>query len=99
MECCCWQTHPHVTSCVPDVSDAASVSAACQLVSTRLGEAGLNLLVNNAAVNRPIPGSLAQTGADDMMDVYRTNVVGPMLLSKVGARPYAPTHCIDTSIH
>ncbi|XP_067091679.1 zgc:158868 [Osmerus mordax] len=77
------QRHPQMVIIVPlDVSDAASVSAACQVVSTRLGDAGLNLLVNNAAVNRPIPGSLAQTGADDMMEVYRTNVVGPMLLTK-----------------
>lgn len=41
----------------------------------------LNLLINNAAVNPP--GSLVETGAQQMMEVFQTNTVGPLLMIKV----------------
>lgn len=77
------QKHPQLVIIVTlDVSDAASVAAASEVVSARLAGAGLNLLVNNAAVNHPDPGHLAQTEGQDMMEVYQTNVVGPLLVTK-----------------
>ncbi len=51
-------------------------------MEAKLKGKGLNLIINNAGVN--IPGSLAETGKQEMVDVYTTNVVGPMLIAKVG---------------
>lgn len=51
------------------------------MVEAKLDGRGLNLIINNAAVN--IPGSLAETGKQEMVDVFTTNVVGPMLITKV----------------
>jgi len=50
-------------------------------VEAKLNGRGLNLIINNAGVN--IPGSLAETGKQEMVDVFTTNVVGPMLVAKV----------------
>lgn len=67
------------------MSSEDSISAAVQAVSRQIGEAGLNVLINNAAINRPAaPGLLSLTRKTDMMQVYETNVVGPFLLAKVG---------------
>lgn len=67
------------------MSDENSISAAVQAVSKQIGDGGLNLLINNAAINKPAsPAPMSATGKKDMMDVYETNVVGPFLLAKVG---------------
>ncbi|XP_071345181.1 C-signal-like [Trachinotus anak] len=67
-----------------DTSDEDSISAAVQAVSEQVGVSGLNLLINNAAINKPAaPAPLSATGKKDMMDVYETNVVGPFLLAKM----------------
>ncbi|XP_033490661.2 C-signal-like [Epinephelus lanceolatus] len=69
---------------VLDMSDEDSISAAVQVVSKQIGAAGLNLLINNAAITKPaIPGPLSATGKKDMMEVYETNVVGPFLIAKM----------------
>ncbi|KAL0168098.1 hypothetical protein M9458_036320, partial [Cirrhinus mrigala] len=57
-----------------------SIAEASKLVEAKLEGKGLNLIINNAGVN--IPGSLAETGKQEMVDVYTTNVVGPMLIAK-----------------
>uniref|UniRef100_A0A3B3YQ92 Uncharacterized protein n=1 Tax=Poecilia mexicana TaxID=48701 RepID=A0A3B3YQ92_9TELE len=65
-------------------ADEDSISAAFQAVSQKLGTTGLNLLINNAAINKPsAPGSLSATRKQDMMEVYETNVAGPFILTKV----------------
>ncbi|XP_037306924.1 C-signal isoform X2 [Pungitius pungitius] len=67
-----------------DVSDEDSISAAFQALNKQLGAGGLNLLINNAAINQPgSPGPLSATGKQDMMQVYETNVVGPFLIAKM----------------
>ncbi|XP_041795579.1 C-factor [Chelmon rostratus] len=67
-----------------DMSDEDSISAAVQAVSKQIGAGGLNLLINNAAINKPaVPALLDVTGKKDMMEVYETNVVGPFLLVKM----------------
>ncbi len=64
-----------------DTTSPSSIAEASKLVETKLKGKGLNLIINNAGVN--IPGSLAETGKQEMVDVYTTNVVGPMLIAKV----------------
>ncbi|XP_070763946.1 C-signal-like [Enoplosus armatus] len=67
-----------------EMSDEGSISAAVRAVSGMIGAGGLNLLINNAAVNKPpMPAPLSATGKKDMMDVYETNVVGPFLIAKM----------------
>ena len=67
------------------MSDEDSILTAVQTVSKHIGAGGLNLLINNAAINKPAsPGMLSATRKKDMMEVFETNVAGPFLLSKVG---------------
>ena len=66
------------------MSDEDSISAAVLAVSRQIGADGLNLLINNAAVNKPaLPAPLSATGKEHMMEVYETNVAGPFILTKV----------------
>ncbi|KAM6937623.1 C-signal-like [Xenentodon cancila] len=67
-----------------DMADEDSISAAVQTLSQKTGADGLNVLINNAAINKPeAPGPLSVTGKRDMMEVYETNVAGPFLLTKM----------------
>lgn len=67
-----------------DMSDEDSISAAVHAVSRQIGADGLNLLINNAAVNKPaLPAPLSATGKEHMMEVYETNVAGPFILTKL----------------
>lgn len=77
--------HPgKITIIKLDMSDEDSICAAVQAVSEKIGTSGLNLLINNAAINKPAsPAPLSATGKRDMMEVYETNVVGPFLLAKM----------------
>ncbi|XP_060891013.1 C-signal [Labrus mixtus] len=77
--------HPGKISIIRlDISDEESISAAVQAVSEHIGDGGLNLLINNAAINKPAsPAPLSATEKKHMMDVYETNVVGPFLLAKM----------------
>lgn len=68
------------------MADEQSISAAVEAVKKKVGASGLNLLINNAAINKPAsPASLLSTGKKDMMEVFETNVAGPFLLTKVGS--------------
>ncbi|GAA6221202.1 uncharacterized protein LOC108879780 [Lates japonicus] len=67
-----------------DMLDEDSILTAVQAVSKQVGAVGLNLLINNAAINTPAsPAPLSATRKKDMMEVYETNVVGPFLLAKM----------------
>ncbi|KAA0714939.1 L-xylulose reductase [Triplophysa tibetana] len=63
-----------------DICSSASIKEALKLVENEVQEKGLNLIINNAGVN--IPGSLADTEKSMMVDVYTSNVVGPMMVAK-----------------
>ncbi|XP_015266928.1 PREDICTED: C-factor-like [Gekko japonicus] len=63
-----------------DTSDPSSIQAAAARVTEHLQGAGLNLLINNAAIVKP--SSLESETAEDMAEVYKTNVIGPMLMSQ-----------------
>ncbi|KAF6716345.1 C-factor [Oryzias melastigma] len=77
--------HPGKISIIKlDVADEQSISAAVEAVKKKVGASGLNLLINNAAINKPAsPASLLSTGKKDMMEVFETNVAGPFLLTKM----------------
>lgn len=65
-----------------DLADEDSISAVVQTVGQQIGPDGLNLLINNAAINKPdVQASLVNTGKRDLMAVFE--VAGPFLLTKV----------------
>ncbi|XP_059190328.1 C-signal [Centropristis striata] len=67
-----------------DTSDEDSISAAVQTVKEQIGDGGLNLLINNAAITKPeTPAPLSATEKKHMMEVYETNVAGPFLIAKM----------------
>ncbi|XP_015266922.1 PREDICTED: C-factor-like [Gekko japonicus] len=63
-----------------DTSDPSSIQAAATRVTEHLQGAGLNLLINNAAILRP--STLESETSEVMAEVYKTNVIGPMLVSQ-----------------
>ncbi|GCC26262.1 hypothetical protein chiPu_0004677 [Chiloscyllium punctatum] len=60
--------------------DSASIRRAVERVEAILGSSGLNLLINNAGINSY--ATLKTVTAEDMMVVYQTNVVGPLLVTQ-----------------
>ncbi|XP_054856421.1 C-factor-like [Eublepharis macularius] len=72
--------HPNLAILQLETTDSASVEAAAKKAEAHLGSCGLNLLINNAGI---MPAcSLESATAEDMLDVYNTNLVGPMLITK-----------------
>uniref|UniRef100_UPI00398E4C99 C-signal-like isoform X1 n=1 Tax=Pristiophorus japonicus TaxID=55135 RepID=UPI00398E4C99 len=66
-----------------DVSDPASIKCAAEAVEATICTTGLNLLINNAGINSF--AILETLTAEEMMAAYKTNVVGPLLVTKVMA--------------
>ncbi|XP_073454084.1 C-signal-like [Aquarana catesbeiana] len=66
-----------------DVTDKASIEDAYSVVKEILKGHGLNLLINNAgiAIFHPVD----ETIAEDMTRVYKTNTIGPMLVTQAFA--------------
>ncbi|XP_063053503.1 C-signal [Engraulis encrasicolus] len=83
------QKHPQkITTLRLDQTDQATISEAARQVGSALKGAGLNLLINNAGINQAansntVPvGNLAHTGEKEMTEVFLTNTVGPMIVTK-----------------
>ncbi|OXB76047.1 UNVERIFIED_CONTAM: hypothetical protein H355_000146 [Colinus virginianus] len=63
-----------------EVTDPASIKAAAASVGEHLKGSGLNLLINNAGIGNN--NSLDTETLDDMLHVFTTNTVAPLLLSQ-----------------
>ncbi|XP_072351375.1 C-signal-like [Scyliorhinus torazame] len=63
-----------------DVDDFGSIQECADQIEKILGNNGLNLLINNAGVN--FGGDLNEVTPETMMKSYRTNAVGPMMVTK-----------------
>ncbi|XP_015266923.1 PREDICTED: C-factor-like isoform X1 [Gekko japonicus] len=63
-----------------DTSDPSSIKTAAAKVTEKLQGAGLNLLINNAAIVRP--NTLELETAEDMAEVYKTNLIGSMVVTQ-----------------
>lgn len=74
------QKQPDRVIIVPlDVSDPASVQTAAQLVAAQTD--ALDVLINNAGINRPgSEQTLTTMDADVMTHILRVNTVGPLLV-------------------
>ncbi|XP_003229926.1 C-signal [Anolis carolinensis] len=72
--------HPNLVILKLEATNPASIQSAAKEAKSRLGDQGLNLLINNAGV---MPAcTLESATAKDMLDVYNINLVGPMLVTK-----------------
>lgn len=72
--------HGNITPLMLDVTDAAQVAAAVESVSGRLGEAGLDALVNNAGVAVPAPVELIPL--DELRRQFEINVIGVVAVTQ-----------------
>ncbi|XP_078525571.1 C-signal-like [Lissotriton helveticus] len=63
-----------------EATDPTSVNKAAKEVEAHLKGAGLNVLINNAGIMPP--STLETVDAEDLMHLYTTNVVGPLLVTK-----------------
>ncbi|XP_018430261.1 PREDICTED: uncharacterized protein LOC108802914 [Nanorana parkeri] len=75
--------HSNLVTVRMDVTDKASIEAAYDVVKETLKGHGLNLLINNAGI--AIYHPVEETTAEDMMRLYKTNTVGPMLVTQAFA--------------
>ncbi|XP_060578594.1 C-signal-like isoform X1 [Ruditapes philippinarum] len=63
-----------------DLNDETTFTSAAKTVEDIVGDAGLNLLINNAGVaNR---SSLDTVTSEDMISLFKINAVGPLMLTK-----------------
>ncbi|XP_060110149.1 C-signal-like [Heteronotia binoei] len=72
--------HPEVKIILLEVTDSSSIQAAVAKVTEHLQGAGLNLLINNAGIIRL--STLESETGKNMSEVYKTNVIGPMMVSQ-----------------
>ncbi|XP_020378245.1 C-factor-like [Rhincodon typus] len=75
------KSFPNIKVLKLDVDDFGSIQECAAQIEKILGNNGLNLLINNAGVN--YGGALNEITPESMMNSYRTNVVGPMMVTKV----------------
>uniref|UniRef100_A0A8C5MRB3 Uncharacterized protein n=1 Tax=Leptobrachium leishanense TaxID=445787 RepID=A0A8C5MRB3_9ANUR len=74
------EKHENVIVIRLDSTDSASINATVKQVEKHLNGKNLDLLINNAGVLNP--QSLETQTAEDMLQVYNINVVGPMLVTQ-----------------
>ncbi|XP_071670510.1 C-signal-like isoform X2 [Patagioenas fasciata] len=72
--------HPNLVITQLNVTDPTSIKAAAARVEEQLGGSGLNLLINNAGIAKM--STLDGETLEDMIQVYTTNTVGPLLLGQ-----------------
>lgn len=94
---------PTVTPIMLDVTDAAAIHAAAELVAATVGDQGLAGLVNNAGI--AVAGPLMHLPLDELRHQYEVNVVGVVgvtqaMLPLLGARrpcPHPPGRIVNIS--
>jgi hypothetical protein len=68
---------------VVDAENEDSIQSAFKETRDLVGPPGLNVLVNNAAINLK-KESIIDINAEDLLKTFKVNVVGPAIISKVG---------------
>uniref|UniRef100_A0A8C0IL92 C-factor n=1 Tax=Chelonoidis abingdonii TaxID=106734 RepID=A0A8C0IL92_CHEAB len=72
--------HPNLVMVKLDAVNPASIEEAARRVEEQLDSLGLNLVINNAGIFSDV--SLAMVDSEEMLDAYKTNVVGPLLVGQ-----------------
>lgn len=73
-----------IDSCLEDVNNYDSFEAFAKQVEDIVKDEGLNVLLNNAGVMLDY-GSIPEIEKTNMLDTYRTNSIGPVILTKVSS--------------
>ncbi|XP_039183527.1 C-factor-like [Crotalus tigris] len=73
--------HQEIVIIPLNITDPSSIKSAVTMVTERLSGTGLHLLINNAAVGSTDSKLEFQT-PEEMAEVYKTNVIGPMMISQ-----------------
>ncbi|KFV19905.1 C-factor, partial [Tauraco erythrolophus] len=73
--------HPNLVLVKLDVASPSAVTDAAKVVEGKLSGTGLNLLINNAGICT-LTSSLETANAEEMIRIYETNAVGPMLMAQ-----------------
>lgn len=74
------KTYSNIRILPLDVVNEESRQAVVHQVEALVGESGLNCLINNAGIN--IMGSLEQVTTEAMLQVYETNTVAQLMVTK-----------------
>ncbi|MCI4380429.1 hypothetical protein PGIGA_G00239750 [Pangasianodon gigas] len=74
------KSHPEVHIVPLDVVNDVSIEAAVQKVSSIVGPAGLNCLINNAGI--AIVSDLNSETRDSMMKTFQSNTISPLFVTK-----------------
>ncbi|KAF4085693.1 hypothetical protein AMELA_G00097650 [Ameiurus melas] len=74
------KSHPEVYIVPLDVVNDASIEAAVQKVSSIVGPAGLNCLINNAGIG--VPSDLNSETRDRMMTTFQSNTASPLFVTR-----------------
>lgn len=69
--------------CSVDVTSQTDIDAAARQVEDRVGDKGLNLLINNAGMSRKRQ-YVGNLNRDHLLEQFDTNVIGPLLVTQVG---------------
>ncbi|XP_050834818.1 uncharacterized protein LOC103816685 isoform X4 [Serinus canaria] len=77
-----------------DTVNLSSIQSAMQTVGNHLKDRGLNLLINNAGISSH--ATLCSLDSQEMLDVFATNVVGPLQVVK--AAQNMVTRCLAVEL-
>nr|XP_056718675.1 C-factor-like [Euleptes europaea] len=72
--------YPNLVMVKLDATSSTSVKDAAACVENHLKGSGLNLLINNAGIFKDV--ALDMVDEEDMINGYKTNVIGPLLVSQ-----------------
>ncbi|GFS78783.1 uncharacterized protein NPIL_325371 [Nephila pilipes] len=71
-----------------DVSNSTDIKAAGKIVSDKLMDKGLNLLMNNAGIYKE--EKLSEITEENLLNHFSTNAMGPILLFQPNFKPFRP---------
>nr|XP_056718677.1 C-factor-like [Euleptes europaea] len=72
--------YPNLVMVKLDATSSTSIKDAAACVENHLKGSGLNLLINNAGIFNKV--ALDTVNEEDMINGYKTNVIGPLLVSQ-----------------
>ncbi|XP_063169283.1 C-signal-like [Candoia aspera] len=73
--------HQEIVIIPLNITDPSSIRSAVTTVTEQLSGTGLNLLINNAGIAKYNKRQEIEV-PEDMAEIYKTNVIGPMMISQ-----------------
>lgn len=73
--------NPNICIIEMDVTDLSTYSKAVRIVTEKVGDAGLNVLINNAGISTKFT-RLPLVKEEQLLNSFRTNVIAPIMLTQ-----------------